>query len=45
VRKIERHFRGFTIEHLPRKRNGEDDKLAKQAARGRRCLQMYFPKS
>jgi hypothetical protein len=34
VRKMERHFRGFTIDHLPRKRNGEADKLAKKAARG-----------
>jgi hypothetical protein len=31
---MERHFRGFTIDHLPRKRNGEADKLAKKAARG-----------
>jgi ribonuclease HI len=38
VRKMERHFRGFTIEHLQRKRNGEADELAKKAARGRRCL-------
>jgi ribonuclease HI len=41
VRKMERHFWGFTIEHLPRKNNGEADELAKKAARGRRCLQMY----
>jgi ribonuclease HI len=34
VRKMERHFRGFTIEHLPRKNNGEVDKLAKKAAKG-----------
>jgi hypothetical protein len=34
VRKMERHFRGFTIEHLPRKRNGEADELAKKAATG-----------
>jgi ribonuclease HI len=33
VRKMERHFRGFTIEHLPRKYNGEADELAKKAAR------------
>jgi ribonuclease HI len=41
VQKMERHFRGFTIELLPRKRNGEANELAKKAARGRRCLQMY----
>jgi ribonuclease HI len=34
VRKMERHFRGFTIEHLSRKNNGEADELAKKAARG-----------
>jgi ribonuclease HI len=34
VQKMERHFQGFTIEHLPRKRNGEADELAKKAARG-----------
>jgi hypothetical protein len=33
VRKMERHFRGFTIEHLPRKSNGEADELAKKAAK------------
>jgi hypothetical protein len=31
---MERHFHGFTIEHLPRKRNREADELAKKAARG-----------
>jgi hypothetical protein len=34
VRKMERHFWGFTMDHLPRKRNGEADELAKKAARG-----------
>ena len=33
VRRMERHFRGFTIEHLPRKKNGEADDLAKRAAK------------
>jgi hypothetical protein len=31
VRKMERHFRGFTIEHLPRKNNSEADVLPKKA--------------
>lgn len=31
VQKMEMHFRGFTIEHLPRKKNGEADDLAKMA--------------
>jgi hypothetical protein len=34
VRNIERRFQGFTIKHLPRKRNGEADELAKKAKRG-----------
>jgi ribonuclease HI len=34
VRKMERHFWGFIMDHLPRKRNGEADELAKKAARG-----------
>jgi hypothetical protein len=31
VRWMERHFWGFTIEHLPRKKNGEADDLAKRS--------------
>jgi hypothetical protein len=31
---MERHFRGFTIEHFPRKNNSEAHELAKKAARG-----------
>jgi hypothetical protein len=34
VRKMERHFRGFTIEYLPRKINGEANELAKKVVRG-----------
>jgi ribonuclease HI len=34
VRKMERHFQGFTVEHLSRKNNSEADELAKKAARG-----------
>jgi ribonuclease HI len=45
VRKMERHFQGFTIEHLPRKNNSEADELAKKAARGRRCLQTHSLRS
>jgi hypothetical protein len=45
VRMMERHFRGFTIEHFPRKRNGETDEFVKKATRGRRYLQMYSSKS
>jgi ribonuclease HI len=45
VRKMERHFRGFTIEHLPKKYNSEADELAKKAARGRRCLQTCSSRS
>jgi hypothetical protein len=30
---MERHFQGFIIEHLPRKKNGEANDLAKRAAK------------
>lgn len=33
VRKMERHSRGFTVEHLPRRENNEADDLAKKASR------------
>jgi hypothetical protein len=33
VGKMERHFRGFTVENLPRKNNSEADEVAKKAAR------------
>jgi hypothetical protein len=43
VHKMERHFRGFTIEHFPRKNNGEADELAKKAARGEAMpLDVFF---
>jgi ribonuclease HI len=43
VRKMERHFQGFTIEHLPKKRNGEADELVKKAARGEAMpLDVFF---
>jgi ribonuclease HI len=45
VRKMERHFRGFTVEHLPRKNNSEADELAKKAARGEAMPQTYSLKS
>jgi ribonuclease HI len=34
VQKMERHFQGFTIEHLPRKNNSEADELAKKVVKG-----------
>jgi transposase InsO family protein len=43
VRKMERHFWGFTIKHLPRKNKGEADELAKKAARGEAMpLDVFF---
>jgi ribonuclease HI len=42
VRRMERHFRGFTIEHLPRKKNGEEDDLAKKAAKKELMLPDVF---
>jgi hypothetical protein len=35
VRKMERHFRGFTVEHLPRKNNGEADDSQRKLQGGR----------
>jgi hypothetical protein len=32
VRAMEKHFNGFTVEHLQKALNGEADKLAKAAA-------------
>jgi ribonuclease HI len=45
VHKMERHFRGFTVEHLPRKNNSEADELAEKVQGGRRCPQTYSLKS
>jgi hypothetical protein len=33
VREMERHFRGYLVQHIPRDDNNEADKLAKAAAR------------
>jgi ribonuclease HI len=33
VREMERHFKGYSIQHIPRDDNNEADKLAKAAAR------------
>jgi hypothetical protein len=33
VREIERHFKGYSVQHIPRDDNNEADKLAKAAAR------------
>jgi ribonuclease HI len=33
VRAMEKHFNGFTVEHIPRAQNSEVDKVAKAAAR------------
>jgi ribonuclease HI len=45
VRKMERHFQGFTIEHLPRKQMGKPTSWQRKLLGGRRCLQMYSSKS
>lgn len=43
VRRMEKHFRDFTIEHLPRKGNGEVDDLAKKASRNEQLpLDVFF---
>jgi hypothetical protein len=33
VRAMERHFKGYSVQHIPRDNNNEVDKLAKAAAR------------
>jgi ribonuclease HI len=33
VREMERHFKGYSIQHIPRDDNNEEDKLAKAAAK------------
>jgi hypothetical protein len=33
VREMERHFKGYTVQHIPRDDNNEVDRLAKAAAR------------
>ena len=32
VREMEKHFKGYTVQHIPRNENNEADKLAKAAA-------------
>jgi hypothetical protein len=39
---MERHFRGFTIEHLPRKKNVEEDDLVKEVAKNESMLPDVF---
>jgi hypothetical protein len=33
VREMERHFKGYSVQHIPRDDNNEEDKLAKAVAR------------
>jgi ribonuclease HI len=35
VREMERHFKGYTVQHIPRDDNNEADRLAKAAARNK----------
>jgi hypothetical protein len=32
VREMEKYFKGYTVQHIPRAENGEADKLAKATA-------------
>jgi ribonuclease HI len=45
VCKMERHFRGFTVEHLPRKKTARPTSLQRKPQGGRRCPQTCFLKS
>jgi ribonuclease HI len=42
VRAMEKHFNGFTVEHIPRAQNSEADNLAKAAARKQTLPQDVF---
>ena len=42
VRAMEKHFRGFTITHIPRAQNDEADRLAKVAARKKQLPPYVF---
>jgi hypothetical protein len=43
VREMERHFKGYSIQHIPRDDNNEADKLAKAAARNQEFpLDVFF---
>jgi hypothetical protein len=42
---MERHFKGYSVQHIPRDDNNEADKLAKAAARNQELPLMYSSKS
>jgi ribonuclease HI len=42
VREMERHFKGYLVQHIPRDDNNEADKLAKAAARNQEMLPDVF---
>jgi ribonuclease HI len=43
VREMERHFKGYSVQHVPRDDNNEADKLAKAAARNQELpLDVFF---
>jgi ribonuclease HI len=42
VREMERHFKGYTVQHIPRDDNNEADRLAKAAARNQEMLPDVF---
>jgi ribonuclease HI len=43
VREMERHFKGYTVQHIPRDDNNEADKLAKAVVRNQEMpLDVFF---
>jgi hypothetical protein len=42
---MEKHFKGYIFQHIPRSENNEANKLPKAAAPHNQCLQMYSLKS
>jgi ribonuclease HI len=45
VREMEKHFKRYSVQHIPRDDNNEADKLAKATARNQELPRMCFSKS
>jgi ribonuclease HI len=45
VIEMEKYFKGYSVQHIPRDDNNEADKLAKAAAKIKKCLLMCSSKS
>jgi hypothetical protein len=45
VREMERHFKDYSVQHIPRDDNNKAEKLAKAAAKKMQCLMTCSSKS